>query len=160
MLEVVEALRMHQNAVDEVDEAATEYLGLNRTDTRCLDIIERMGRVTAGQLAAETGLTTGAITAALDRLEGAGYVRRVRDLTDRRRVLVEITDSGLRCAMDCYGPIATEGQASLEALTEEQLELIRDFMRAGYELLTNHAARVRAMARDAARPRAAARDRA
>jgi DNA-binding MarR family transcriptional regulator len=148
---------MHQNAVDEVDEAATEYLGINRTDTRCLDIIERRGRVTAGDLATESGLTTGAITVALDRLERAGYVRRVRDATDRRRVLVEVTNEGLRRAMECYGPIAREGQAGLEACTDEQLIFIRDFLRDGYDLLAEHAERVRQMARELAREKGGAR---
>lgn len=150
--ELIEALRRHQNAVEAVDDAATRYLGLNRTDTRCLDIIERRGGVTAGELAAESGLTTGAITAALDRLEGAGYVRRVRDGADRRRVLVDLTDKANRCTMQCYGPIAQEGYSSLQAYSDEELILIRDFMRAGYELLTGHAGRLRAMADDNGSP--------
>ena len=66
-------------------------LGLNRTDTRCLDIIERLDGVSAGRLASEAGLSTGAVTTVLDRLERAGYARRVPDPGDRRRVLVELT---------------------------------------------------------------------
>jgi DNA-binding MarR family transcriptional regulator len=144
--EVGLAIRMHQNAVDEVDEAAIRYLGVNRTDLRCLDIIERRGRVTAGELAGESGLTTGAITTVLDRLAEAGYVRRVRDKADRRRVLVEPTDEARRRSAEIYGPIAEEGTRQLDTYTDEELVLIRDFMRAGRELLTAHAARVREMA--------------
>jgi DNA-binding MarR family transcriptional regulator len=155
--EVVEALRMHQNAVDAVDDAAGEYLGINRTDMRCLDIIERRGGVSAGELAAESGLTTGAITAALDRLEGAGYVRRIRDVVDRRRVLVELTDKAQRCSWECYGPIAQEGHKELDHLSIEQLTVIRDFMRAGYELLNRHAARMRELAPRQAKGKHAAR---
>jgi DNA-binding MarR family transcriptional regulator len=143
--ELLEAVRIHQNGVDAVDEAAAGYLGLNRTDTRCLDIIERRGGVTAGGLAAETGLTSGAITAVLDRLENAGFVERVRDGGDRRKVLVALTDRAHRLAWDCYGPIADEGTAILEGYSDEQLMLIRDFMRAGYELLMQHALRIQTL---------------
>jgi hypothetical protein len=52
--ELLEALRTYQNAADAVDEAASFSLGLNATDVRCLDIIERAGGVPAGCLAAET----------------------------------------------------------------------------------------------------------
>jgi DNA-binding MarR family transcriptional regulator len=144
--ELMEAVRIHQNAVDAVDEAATGYLGLNRTDTRCLDIIERRGGITAGGLAGETGLTTGAITAVLDRLENAGFVERVRDSADRRRVMVALTEKTHRLVGECYGPIAEQGANLLEDYSEDQLMVVRDFMRAGYELLMEHALRIRALA--------------
>jgi DNA-binding MarR family transcriptional regulator len=140
--ELLEAVRIHQNGVEAVDEAAADYMGLNRTDTRCLDIIERRGGVTAGGLAAETGLTSGAITAVLDRLENTGLVQRVRDGADRRKVMVALTEKAHRLAWDCYGPIAEGGTAMLEGYSDEQLTLIRDFMRAGYELLMQHALRI------------------
>jgi DNA-binding MarR family transcriptional regulator len=141
--ELVEAVRMHQNAVDAVDEAASRYLGVNRTDMRCLDIIDRKGGATPGELARESGLTTGAITAAIDRLEVAEYVTRVRDPVDRRRVLVKLTDKARQRTMDCYGPIAAEGIAGLAAYSEDQLSLIRDFLRAGQLLLSDQAVRLR-----------------
>jgi DNA-binding MarR family transcriptional regulator len=140
-------IRMQQNAVDEVDEAAAEYLGVNLTDERCMDILERRAALTAGELAAETGLTSGAITAVLDRLERVGYVRRLRDDSDRRRVRVEITDEARRLIWDVYGPIAREGGVVLEACTDEQLIFLRDFLRAGRRSLSDHAQRVRAMAK-------------
>ena len=70
--ELVEAVRANQVATDKMDEAGTRALGVNRTDGRCLDVIQRAGRVSAGQLAEEAGLTSGAITAAIDRLEAKG----------------------------------------------------------------------------------------
>ena len=82
--ELIEEVRRSQNATDRFDSAVAEALGLNRTDMRCLDVIQREGAVTAGHLAEATGLTTGAMTVALDRLERAGYARRVRDSRDRR----------------------------------------------------------------------------
>src|SRR5580704_16132559 len=62
-------------------------LGVSATDRKCLDLLSR-GPVTAGELARFTGLTTGAVTGIIDRLEKAGYAERINDPNDRRRVLV------------------------------------------------------------------------
>ncbi|WP_447005417.1 MarR family winged helix-turn-helix transcriptional regulator [Saccharothrix isguenensis] len=69
-----------------------EQLGLSPTDGKCLDMAMRAdGPITAGRIAELSGLSTGAVTGVIDRLERAGYVRRVRDPHDRRKVLVEVT---------------------------------------------------------------------
>ena len=69
-----------------------EQLGLSGTDHKCLDLAARSGEpMTAGRIAELSGLSTGAVTGVIDRLERAGYVRRVRDPHDRRKVLVEVT---------------------------------------------------------------------
>ncbi|MEJ2858312.1 MULTISPECIES: MarR family winged helix-turn-helix transcriptional regulator [unclassified Saccharothrix] len=69
-----------------------ERMGLSPTDEKCLDLAMRAeGPVTAGRIAELSGLSTGAVTGVIDRLEKAGYVRRVRDPHDRRKVLVEVT---------------------------------------------------------------------
>jgi DNA-binding MarR family transcriptional regulator len=80
---MIGAMRAAQTASDLMDEAFCEFLGINRTDGRCLDVIDRLGSVTAGQLAAEIGLTTGAVTAVVDRLEAAALVVRRNDPHDR-----------------------------------------------------------------------------
>ena len=77
--ELISEVRRSQNATDRFDQAVADAIGINRTDMRCLDVIQREGPVPAGRLAEETGLTTGAITTVLDRLERVGYARRVRD---------------------------------------------------------------------------------
>src|ERR1043165_7694421 len=64
-------------------QAVADRLKLNSSDLECLDIVMLRGPVTAGELAQATGLTTGAITGLIDRLERAGYVRRARDAEDR-----------------------------------------------------------------------------
>ncbi|ONI90565.1 MarR family transcriptional regulator [Saccharothrix sp. ALI-22-I] len=69
-----------------------EQMGLSPTDEKCLDLAVRAdGPITAGRIAELSGLSTGAVTGVIDRLERAGYVRRVRDPHDRRKVLVEVT---------------------------------------------------------------------
>src|SRR5215470_16237894 len=62
--------------------------GISNSDLECMDFLNLEGRVTAGRLAEVTGLTTGAITGVVDRLEKAGFVRRERDAADRRKVLI------------------------------------------------------------------------
>lgn len=125
------------------DTVTAERLGINRTDLNCLDIIERRGGVTAGELATDAGLTTGAVTAVIDRLERAGYARRVRDDEDRRRVKVEVTPKLQREAASIYGPMTEEWLAVMNRATTEQLRLMLEFMRAGNEVKPRHIERVR-----------------
>jgi DNA-binding MarR family transcriptional regulator len=69
-----------------------DQMGVSPTDYKCLDIVMRGGRpLTAGQIATMSGLSTGAVTGVIDRLEKRGFARRVRDPHDRRKVLVEVT---------------------------------------------------------------------
>ena len=142
--EVAEAIRAYGSAQDLLDEAAAERLGINRTDARVLDVLERSGQMAAGAIATESGLTTGAVTTLLDRLERAGYVRRIRDQQDRRRVLVEMTPKARKLALEVYGPIGEEGYRELERYSEEELRLLSDHHRRGTELLTRHAVRLKA----------------
>jgi DNA-binding MarR family transcriptional regulator len=137
--------RTYQNAQDAFDEAAYAWLGVNRSDGRALDIIDRHGRLTAGELARESGLSTGAITTLLDRLEQVGYVHRVRDTDDRRRVLVELTDEARRRAGVIWGPVAEAGMGGLARYSDEQLLFMREFLRSGREFLNQHLARIKAL---------------
>lgn len=137
-------IRAGQVAVDQMDDAAARALGINRTDGRCLDIIEREGPVAAGRLAKASGLTTAAVTAVIDRLERAGYARRVDDPKDRRRVLVEVTPLMRERGEAIWGPYEFFVQM-LGRYTVEQLELLRDFHRMGREYNETRAAEVRQM---------------
>lgn len=144
-------IRRYQTAVDRFDEAATRLLGINRTDGRCLDVLDQRGPLSAGDLARECGLTTGAMTTLLDRMEEFGYLRRVAHPTDRRRVMVELTAKARRRAEQIYGPVGKEGAELLACLSDRQLELIRDVMATARELLERHTERVEKPARAAAR---------
>jgi DNA-binding MarR family transcriptional regulator len=134
MAEIITDSRINQNAADTMDAAVAALLGVNRTDVLCLDILARLGTVPAGRLAEESRLTSGAITAVLDRLEKAGYVRRVADPRDRRRVLVETTDHFRELAEHAWGPIAGALIASGSRFTKEQLEGIHEFLQIGTDL--------------------------
>ncbi len=76
-----ETIMFHQSVAD--------VLGLHITDHKCLDLIRQYGAMPAGRIAELTGLTTGAVTGIIDRLEKAAYVRRTDDPKDRRRTIVE-----------------------------------------------------------------------
>jgi len=132
-----------QTATHEVDDAAGERLGVNRTDMRCISYLFTSGAMTAGELAEASGLTPGALTTALDRLEHAGYAQRVRDRSDRRRVLVELTPRAHHMIGEIWGPIADAGRAEVANYTSEQLMLILDFLRRYVELQLRHADRIR-----------------
>jgi DNA-binding MarR family transcriptional regulator len=120
------AVREAQAAVDEMDEAASRALGINRTDARCLDVIDREEPVTPGYLAERSGLTTAAVTTVLDRMERAGLVTRERDTEDRRRVLVRLTPLAHERIRKLYGPFS-EFRVALERYTVEELKVLRDF---------------------------------
>jgi DNA-binding MarR family transcriptional regulator len=145
--EVAEELRLSGVTNDIADQVVADYLGLNRTDTRCLDIIERLDGVSAGRLASEAGLSTGAVTTVLDRLERAGYARRVQDPGDRRRVLVELTPAARRELQELYAPLTDATMRQLEGYTTDEVSLVRDFMRDNRRLNEAHAERVRARRR-------------
>jgi len=145
--QLVYEIRRSQVATDRYDQAVADAIGLNRTDMRCLDVIQREGPVPAGRLADETGLTTGAITTVLDRLERAGFARRTRDPTDRRRVLVELAPEAMGGAHDYYAEHMALGERLYRRYSEEQLELLLGFTREGRELNEREAAKLEARTR-------------
>ena len=99
--------------------------------------------MTAGRLAALSGLTTAAVTSVLDRLERAGYARRVRDHEDRRQVTVELTPLLAERATPIWGPLGEEARATLIRMSPEQLQGLIEFYRLGIELNEKHIERVR-----------------
>ena len=84
--ELIREFRVSSNQDDAFDSLAAQRLGVSESDLRCLNIVENNGGISAGELAAEAGLTAGAVTGVIDRLEKMGYARRVPDPDDRRRV--------------------------------------------------------------------------
>lgn len=142
--ELIRQFRASGNQDSAFDNLAAERLGIGETDLHCLNIIENSGALTAGELAVQSGLTGGAITGVLDRLERAGYARRVPDPSDRRRINVEVTPAFYRRADHIWGPLAEDWQATLKKrFTKEELERIVDFLRATIEISDRHLDRLR-----------------
>jgi DNA-binding MarR family transcriptional regulator len=122
-----EAMQQYQRSVQAFDDAVGRHLGLGPADLRCLDWLAD-GPKTAGELSRATGLRPAATTALIDRLEGQGLVRRRRPATDRRTVLVEMTELGHARTWEVYGPLVAAGQPMLDELSVDQLEFMRDYL--------------------------------
>lgn len=121
-------------AASEFEGGLAKKLKLSRTDMRCLDLIGRLGPLTAGRLAEQAGLTTGAVTFILDRLEEAGMVTRRRDSEDRRRVWVEIVPEAQLRMEELQRPVAEEMRQVTQGFAAEELAIVRDYMRQAKEV--------------------------
>jgi DNA-binding MarR family transcriptional regulator len=111
-------------------QAIAQSAGLNATDTKCIDLILRCENehVTAGWLSQQSGLTTGAITHILDRLEKRRYIRRVRDTEDRRRVFIEVNLATVKPLQPKYEAIGNAYMVMLEKFSDAELQLICDYL--------------------------------
>jgi DNA-binding MarR family transcriptional regulator len=107
-------------------------VGISSSDLECLDFLNIDGRVTAGRLAELTGLTTGAITGVVDRMEKAGLVRRERDESDRRKVFIAIVPEALGKIGRFYEPLQKAVTKNWEGYTDAELKLLLRFMTQGY----------------------------
>lgn len=103
-------------------------LGLYNNDFLTLDILREAGPITAGELAKKTGLTTGSITALVDRLEKVGYVHRENDPTDRRRVIIVPDYESKEEVRNSYRPLQEAMVELASSYTEEELALITQFI--------------------------------
>ena len=128
-------------------QAIANIAGVSVTDLKCLDYIDRAGDVTAGDLARLTGLTTGAITAAIDRLEKAGLAQRERSRTDRRKVFIRLCESPAMARIaPFYEALGRDSAQMLGRYTTAQLETIRDFCERCIEIMRRQTEAVRASA--------------
>jgi DNA-binding MarR family transcriptional regulator len=122
------AFRQLSTATILFHQAIADRLGMNVTDHKCADILLRSGPITAGELAQRTGLTTGAITGVIDRLEQAGFARRARDPSDRRRVIIEPIVKHLeRVIGPLFESMARSAQELCERYSTAELAVIHDF---------------------------------
>jgi DNA-binding MarR family transcriptional regulator len=113
-----------------LSQAIAERLGISASDLECLTLARAAGEtgVTAGDLAAATALTSGAITGVIDRLERARLVRRGGDAKDRRKVIVRPTACTEQQVPPLFEPIHRAMTAMWESYSDSQLELILDFL--------------------------------
>lgn len=142
--EVAQAIAQFQSATNLVDEAAATLLGIHRTDLRCLGLLHAHGPMPAGRLGVAAHLSPGATTAAIDRLERAGYAQRVRPRGDRRSVLVEPTPQGRERLEAIYGPVGRSGMERLARYSDADLRLLHEFLREGYRLQVEQATLIHA----------------
>ena len=137
-------------------QAVAERMGLNATDFKCLDMLAQRGPLTAGHLAEVLGLTGGAITGVIDRLEAAGFVQRERDPGDRRRVIIK------PCESQAYArtlvPIFASLQQAMGELANryspEAFGAIEDFLRRTIHILRQETLKLYQQAEEHPEPRA------
>jgi len=108
--------------------AIAEQVGLGPTDEKTLFLLRGMGSLTAGEIAQHTGLTTASVTNLIDRLERKGFVQRVRDASDRRRVIVQPNDARLAELDQIFGRAVGTFDSVLDAYDDAQLATILDFL--------------------------------
>src|SRR5580693_8340568 len=138
------ALRRSGAVMQLLGSASAERIGINVTDLNCLNILALSGQLTAGELARATGLTTASITGVVDRLEEAGYVRRERDASDRRRVVIHlIVDPVLRDVVTVFAPMIAAWKKIADTFTDEELEFILGFQAQTEQVLRDTIARFR-----------------
>jgi DNA-binding MarR family transcriptional regulator len=129
-------------------QAIAEGLGLNATDHKCLAFLLDAGEpITAGALAELTGLTTGAVTGIIDRLEKAGFVRRQREENDRRRVLIELDLRKVRREVfPIFDKLSRRMNALAATYSKRDLAIIMDFMERSVTLSRKYRAEVQRQA--------------
>ena len=125
--------------------------GLNDTDFECIDVLDWTGPITAGELGRRVGVTSGAVTGVLDRLERGGWVRRTADPTDRRRVIVELCPLGpdgpnperYKGMAEAFAPLQRDIEFIIDDLTDDQLETIVEYLRASSDAVERSIERMR-----------------
>ena len=125
--ELGRALQAYQRSTQAFDDEVGRVLDLNPVDLRCLDWLTE-GPLSASRLADATGLSAAATTAMIDRLEKKGFVRRRKHETDRRQVLVEMTDAGQARTWALYGPLVEAGMPLLARFDTAELAAMRDHL--------------------------------
>ncbi|WP_376793750.1 MarR family winged helix-turn-helix transcriptional regulator [Thermogemmatispora sp.] len=124
-------------------QAVASRLGLNMTDLKCLDLAREGRQLTPGRLAELTGLTTAAVTAILDRLEEAGFVRRERDPNDRRKILVRPLPDRIEEVTHLFAPLDKAVTHLLGQYTTEELAFLDTFAQRMSQILRQETARLR-----------------
>jgi DNA-binding MarR family transcriptional regulator len=110
-------------------------VGVNSTDLECLDLILMSGPSSAGEIARHTGLTSGAVTGLIDRLERLGLVERAADPADRRKVVVCVREDRIGPIAALYAPLEKAMQALLAGYSKEELKVLIDFSERAGDLL-------------------------
>lgn len=99
------------------------------TEEKALDLLQRLGPLTAGDLARHSGLAPASVSGLIDRLQAKGFVRRVRDEGDRRRVIVEIDPSRVQAFAELFADFVRGLDEMYAAYGDDELALILDFLR-------------------------------
>src|SRR6266700_1599933 len=134
--------RRHSTAVVLFHHAVAERLGLGPTDHKCLDLLRERGAMAGSDLSAITGLTSGAITGVVARLERAGYLCREPNPHDGRKQILHLALERTHI-QDVINPLREDVAALLENFDTHQLTAIAEFLARTTDLIYRHAALLR-----------------
>ncbi|HET6332130.1 MAG TPA: MarR family transcriptional regulator [Polyangiales bacterium] len=137
---VIHASRRSATAAVMFHGAIADQHSLTATDTRTLELLDRLGPQSAGEIAAHTGLAATSVTALIDRLEARGLVRRAADANDRRKVLVEPVPQRTAELNQPYAAIASATTSLMRRFDERELAAIAEFLNAGAEYAEKYVA--------------------
>lgn len=141
--QIVGLVRRYTTAVILFHHAIAERLSLGPTDLQCFDLLHERDSMTGSELAAITGLTTGAITGVVARLEAAGFLRRKPDPHDGRKQTLYPTIDHVYAIQQVFGPIRKDVAALLEGFDVQQLTAISQFLARSTDFCYRHAALLR-----------------
>jgi DNA-binding MarR family transcriptional regulator len=120
--------------------AIADKLGLNPTDHKALGLMAREGAVTAGQLAELTGLTTGAVTGIIDRLEKAGFVQRIRPTNDRRQVIIQPIPTEMQKVHHLFDSLGQAIITMTDRFSDGELAIVHDYLTQCIDILQTETA--------------------
>jgi|SRR5882724_6184836 len=128
LAELARVGREHSDATVLFHATVASRLGLHPTDYKALGILERLGAMSAGDIARHSGLATASVTNLVDRLEEKGFVRRVRDGEDRRRVLVEPVRDRISAGRTLFASTIASLARLFQGYSDRELGVIADFL--------------------------------
>jgi DNA-binding MarR family transcriptional regulator len=109
--------------------AVGDILGVNVTDMECLALIVYRGLATPSEISRYTGLTSGATTAMLDRLERSRLIARRPNPRDRRGIHIALTKGAAKRLTALFGSLRKAGRRLAATYSDEELDLLADFLR-------------------------------
>jgi DNA-binding MarR family transcriptional regulator len=146
--DLLRAIRQYQRETDTFDYALAEFLDINRTDLRCLDILTE-GPLSANELARAAFLSNSALTTALDRLESKSYILRRPNAADRRGLTIQITSKFQQQLNKAFGAFSNDAIAETEFYTANEVSTLTKFFKQSSERKQRHIARIKLLAEQA-----------
>jgi DNA-binding MarR family transcriptional regulator len=148
-MDLLTAGRALGNSSAMLSHACAERLGLHATDWECVNLlVEALPEtLTAGRLAELTGLSTGAVTGVIDRLEAGGFARRERDPTDRRRVIVRVDEAKMVEVTPLFAGMIGDMLSLQETYSDDDLASFAGLLTSASEILRRHALLLREQSR-------------
>jgi DNA-binding MarR family transcriptional regulator len=146
LAELGQVVQAYQSAVDDYDREVARLLGVNETDLRCLELLLVNGERSPRELSTQLGLTTGSVTAMLDRLEKHALLTRSPHPVDRRKTVITLTPQGIQRCYELIAPHIADSEEEVGAkYSADQLELVIDFLRTTTAVQDRHTHRLRAV---------------